>query len=39
MAEAELSAPYPKYLDWLRYLSAFLRLVYASAKLVGRTIF
>jgi len=36
MAEAKLSAPYPKYLDWLRYLSAFLLLVYASAKLVGR---
>ena len=39
MAEAdsvESAAPYPKYLDWLRYLSAFLLLVYASAKLVGR---
>ena len=39
MSEAdsvEFSAPYPKYLDWLRYLSAFLLLVYASAKLVGR---
>ncbi|HEY2364516.1 MAG TPA: hypothetical protein VGK36_25600 [Candidatus Angelobacter sp.] len=34
MSEAEF--PYPKYLDWLRYLSAFLLLVYASTKLVGR---
>jgi hypothetical protein len=36
MAEAEFSAPYPKYLDWLRYLSAFLLFVYGSTKLVGR---
>jgi len=28
--------PYPKYLDWLRYLSAFLLLLYGSSKLLGR---
>lgn len=27
---------YPKYLEWLRYLSAFLLLLYGSSKLVGR---
>jgi hypothetical protein len=27
---------YPKYLDWLRYLSAFLLLLYGSSKLLGR---
>jgi hypothetical protein len=27
---------YPKYLDWLRYLSAFLLLIYGSSKLLGR---
>jgi hypothetical protein len=27
---------YPKYLPWLRYLSAFLLLLYASGKLLGR---
>ena len=36
MAEAELRAPYPGYLDWLRYLSAFLLFMYASSKLLGR---
>jgi hypothetical protein len=36
MAEAEFKAPYPKYLDWLRYLSAFLLFTYASSKLLGR---
>jgi hypothetical protein len=28
--------PYPKYLDWLRYLAAFLLLLYGSSKLLGR---
>jgi hypothetical protein len=28
--------PYPKYLEWLRYLSAFLLLLYGSSKLLGR---
>ena len=28
--------PYPKHLDWLRYISAFLLLLYASSKLLGR---
>ncbi|HEY2495553.1 MAG TPA: hypothetical protein VGK24_00670 [Candidatus Angelobacter sp.] len=36
MAEAEFRAPYPKYFDWLRYLSAFLLFTYASSKLLGR---
>jgi hypothetical protein len=27
---------YPMYLDWLRYLSAFLLFLYASSKLIGR---
>lgn len=27
---------YPKYLDWLRYLSAFLLLLYGSSKLLGK---
>jgi len=27
--------PYPKYLDWLRYLSAWLLLTYGLAKLAG----
>lgn len=36
MAEAESRAPYPKYLDWLRYLSAFLLFMYGSSKLLGR---
>ena len=27
---------YPKYLDWARYLSAFLLLLYGSSKLLGR---
>src|SRR5689334_1301191 len=30
------TAPYPKYLDWLRYLSAFLLFTYGSSKLLGR---
>jgi hypothetical protein len=30
----ESTAPYPKYLDWLRYLSAFLLFLYGSAKVV-----
>ena len=30
------AALYPKYLDWLRYLSAFLLFTYASSKLLGR---
>lgn len=32
----ESTAPYPRYLDWLRYLSAFLLFIYASSKLLGR---
>src|SRR6478672_9027089 len=32
----ESAAPYPKYLDWLRYLSAFLLFTYASSKMLGR---
>jgi len=39
MAEAdcvESVAPYPKYLDWLRYLSAFLLFTYALSKMLGR---
>jgi hypothetical protein len=32
----ESPAPYPKYLDWLRYLSAFLLFTYGSSKLLGR---
>jgi hypothetical protein len=36
MAEAEFKAPYPKYLDWLRYLSAFLLFMYGLSKLLGR---
>jgi hypothetical protein len=30
------STVYPKYLDWLRYLSAFLLFTYGSSKLLGR---
>jgi hypothetical protein len=30
------SDPYPKYLDWLRYLAAFLLVLYGSSKLLGR---
>jgi len=33
---AESTAPYPKHLDWLRYLSAFLLFTYGSSKLLGR---
>jgi hypothetical protein len=33
---ASTTDPYPKYLDWLRYLSAFLLLLYGSSKLLGR---
>lgn len=39
MAEAdsvESAAPYPRYLDWLRYLSAFLLFTYAASKLLDR---
>ena len=39
MAEAdsvESAAPYPKYLDWLRYVSAFLLFTYALSKMLGR---
>lgn len=32
----ESPASYPKYLDWLRYLSAFLLFTYGSSKLLGR---
>jgi hypothetical protein len=33
---AESTDSYPKYLDWLRYLSAFLLFTYGSSKLLGR---
>src|SRR5215467_4316866 len=33
---AESTDPYPKYLDWLRYLSAFLLFAYGLAKVIGR---
>ncbi|HEY2392941.1 MAG TPA: hypothetical protein VGK22_17320 [Candidatus Angelobacter sp.] len=33
---AEPTAPYPKHLDWLRYLSALLLFLYGSAKVVTR---
>ena len=33
---AESTEPYPKYLDWLRCLSAFLLFIYGSSKLLGR---
>lgn len=33
---AESINAYPKYLDWLRYLSAFLLFAYGSSKLLGR---
>lgn len=36
MAESEFRDPYPKYLDWLRYLSVFLLFTYGLTKLVGR---
>jgi hypothetical protein len=39
MAEAdsvESASPYPRYLDWLRYLSAFLLFTYALSKMLGR---
>jgi hypothetical protein len=32
---AEPSTPYPKYLDWLRYLSACLLFIYGLSKLLG----
>jgi uncharacterized membrane protein YphA (DoxX/SURF4 family) len=41
LREARLSAParfmkpYPKYLDWLRYLSAYLLFTYGVSKLAG----
>src|SRR6478752_6948970 len=39
MSEAdcvESASPYPRYLDWLRYLSAFLLFTYALSKMLGR---
>jgi hypothetical protein len=39
MAEAdsvESAARYPRYLDWLRYVSAFLLFTYAASKMLGR---
>jgi hypothetical protein len=36
MTETESPSPYPKYLDWLRYLSAFLLFTYGLSKLLGR---
>ena len=32
---AESMEPYPKHLDWLRYLSAWLLFTYGSSKLLG----
>src|ERR1700743_2562504 len=32
----ESTVPYPKYLDWLRYLSALLLFLYGSSKVVTR---
>jgi hypothetical protein len=32
----QAAGPYPKYLDWLRYLSAWLLLTYGTSKLLGR---
>src|SRR5215469_957512 len=32
----ESADPYPRYLDWMRYLSAFLLFIYGSSKLLGR---
>ena len=34
-ARAEPADPYPRYLDWLRYLSASLLFTYGSSKLLG----
>jgi hypothetical protein len=33
---ADSTDPYPRYLDWLRYLSAFLLFTYGTSKLLGR---
>lgn len=33
---AESAQSYPKFLDWLRFLSAFLLFLYGSSKLLGR---
>jgi hypothetical protein len=33
---ADSRDPYPTYLDWLRFLSAFLLFTYGSSKLLGR---
>jgi len=33
---AKSTVSYPKYLEWLRYLSAFLLFTYGSSKLLGR---
>lgn len=33
---AEDTVPYPKFLDWVRYLSSFLLFTYASSKMLGR---
>lgn len=35
MRSSEYMKPYPKYLDWLRYLSAWLLFTYALSKLAG----
>src|SRR5215467_15130049 len=35
-ADPHSADPYPRYLDWLRYLSAFLLFTYGSSKLLGR---
>ncbi len=32
----ESTEPYPKHLDWLRFLSAWLLFLYGSSKLLGR---
>ena len=34
-APARFMKPYPKYLDWLRYLSAYLLFTYGVSKLAG----
>src|SRR5579885_1330177 len=33
---ADFPPRYPKYLDWLRYLSAWLLFTYGSSKLLGK---
>jgi hypothetical protein len=35
MRSTEHAAPYPKYLDWLRYLCAYLLFTYGFSKMAG----